>query len=279
MRDYAVRAGPGCGELAQFGTVAGESQPTTRMPRCRRPPLPASIPPLQRKPAAPTSRRWPIALGEGAAAVVHVRTDVLDLDISLQGGTFTRADLLRYPKVKGGRRPRAAHESDGPDSLYLLQSGLHGPTRRRATDPSRAIPERAPGLPARQRAELRVPLTWTDGRRHGHEDLRLPPGSNTASTSSTTSTTRPAPWEAAPYAQIVRNDPPTKRSMFNVESYAFHGPAFYDGTKYRKLNITDEDDRRLDVEATNGWIARLQHHFVGAVVPPSDATYRFTLER
>ncbi|HXO16416.1 MAG TPA: membrane protein insertase YidC, partial [Steroidobacteraceae bacterium] len=86
-----------------------------------------------------------------------------------------------------------------------------------------------------------------------------------------------APWTARPYAQILRNDPPTKRSMFDVESYAFHGPAIYDGTKYRKLDITDTQDSHLSLEVRDGWLAALQHHFVSAVVPPRGAPYRFTL--
>ena len=45
-------------------------------------------------------------------------------------------------------------------------------------------------------------------------------------------------WTARPYLQILRNDPPTKRSYFNVSSYAFHGPALDDGDTYRKLNQT-----------------------------------------
>ena len=40
-----------------------------------------------------------------AATLVHVRTDVLDVAISTQGGTIERADLLAYPRVKGGAEP------------------------------------------------------------------------------------------------------------------------------------------------------------------------------
>jgi YidC/Oxa1 family membrane protein insertase len=65
--------------------------------------------------------------------------------------------------------------------------------------------------------------------------------------------------------------------MFNVESYAFHGPALWDGAKYRKLDTADKDDSHLAVDVRNGWIAALQHHFVSAIVPPVGMPYRFTL--
>ena len=84
-------------------------------------------------------------------------------------------------------------------------------------------------------------------------------------------------YETRPFAQIVRNDPPTKRSYFNVDSYAYHGPAIYDGTKYRKLDPTNRDDMHLALEVRDGWLAALQHHFVSALVPPKGAPWVFSL--
>src|ERR1700733_12409817 len=52
-------------------------------------------------PAAAASAPGIIEPATANAPHVHVRTDVLDMDISLQGGSITRADLLRYPRVKG----------------------------------------------------------------------------------------------------------------------------------------------------------------------------------
>ena len=42
--------------------------------------------------------------------------------------------------------------------------------------------------------------------------------------------------------------------MFDVDSYAFKGPAYYDGTKYQKLKIDDEDTA-LDRDISRGWVA------------------------
>src|SRR5205807_3624278 len=67
-------------------------------------------------------------------------------------------------------------------------------------------------------------------------------------------------------------------SMFNVETYAYHGPVFFDGKKYKKLDTTDSADSHLSMDVTNGWIAALQHHFVSAIVPPKDQKYHFTLK-
>jgi len=70
--------------------------------------------------------------------------------------------------------------------------------------------------------------------------------------------------------------PRTKRSMFNVETYAYHGPALYDGKKYRS-SIQPTATTVTGCRRHQRWIAALQHHFVTAIVPAKDEPYRFTL--
>jgi YidC/Oxa1 family membrane protein insertase len=212
-----------------------------------------------------------------SAPVVHVRTDVLDIDIGTIGGTIQRADLLGYPKVKGETSPVRLENQDDPQSIYLLQSGLTGtpptPSHLTALQSAKSSYDLGTGN------ELRVPLTWTNDNgvqvtktfifRRGEYAIDIEYDVENHSN---------APWSAAPYAQILRNDPRTKRSMFNVETYAYHGPAFFDGKKYKKLDTADKDDSHLSVDVSNGWIAALQHHFVSAIVPPKDQKYHFTLK-
>ena len=85
-----------------------------------------------------------------------------------------------------------------------------------------------------------------------------------------------AAWTYAPYTQLRRYNPPVERSMFNTDSYAFKGPAYYDGAKYQKLKMTDKDTA-LDRQISGGWLAALQHHFVAAVVPPAGESWHYKL--
>jgi YidC/Oxa1 family membrane protein insertase len=216
---------------------------------------------------------------EATAGTVRVRTDVLDIEIGLAGGTLVTADLPKYPRVKGQPEPVRLLNRDSPDTLYVLRTGLAGPddasrpTHLAAFTSAQSDYALTPGLD-----ELRVPLTWSDGQgvsvtktfvfRRGQYriDIDYAVRNGTA-----------MPWDVVPYAQIVRNDPPTKRSMFNVETYSFHGPAIYDGIKYRKLNVGDADDRHLTIDVKSGWLAALQHHFVTAIVPQAGVGYQYTL--
>ena len=65
--------------------------------------------------------------------------------------------------------------------------------------------------------------------------------------------------------------------MFNVETYAFRGPAIFDGETYKKLNIEDKEDQSMSRTITNGWVAALQHHFVAAIVPAAGKPYQYEL--
>lgn len=277
VRDYTLPPTAVSAPITQMsGATKGGQDLESAVPQAASSQTPSSAASAVAAPGSLNAEEVPPAAG--TANVIHVRTDVLDLDISEQGGTLQRVDLLRYPKVKGGREPVRLMNRDSAQTLYLLQSGLTGPA-------SSAHPTHlSPYTSARQEyalgstGELRVPLTWTDG--NGVEVTKtyvFRRGQYRVDVQYAVSNRSDAVWRGAPYAQIERSDPPVGHSMFNVETYAFRGPAMWDGGKYRKLKITDEDDRKLDREVRDGWVAALQHHFVGAIVPPAGQQWRFTL--
>jgi YidC/Oxa1 family membrane protein insertase len=229
-------------------------------------------------PAANTASAEPAEGAAASAPHVHVHTDVLDLDISLEGGTLQRADLLRYPKVKGGSEPVRLMNEDSAETWYVLKTGLAGPGD---PHPTQLAIFSSPNLQydLGSASQLVVPLTWTDG--HGvtvTKTFTFHRGGYRIGLDYSVDNRSSAPWQAAIYAQILRYDPPSARSIFfNVEGNAFHGPAIYDGAKYRKLKIDNAEDAHLAAEVRNGWLAALQHHFVSAIVPAADTTNRMTL--
>jgi len=275
LRDYTPKPGAVITNTRGAGnSVSAATKPrdlSTAVPQASSSRVEASSTPAQTNPTE-------VIAPPASAGLVHVRTDVFDLDISEEGGTLQRVDLPGYPKVKGGNVPVRLMNKDSAETLYLLQMGLTGPANTARPTHLAALSSDRHEYELGNAAELRVPLKWSDGHgvevtktyifRHGQYriDVRYDVENHSG-----------AAWQAAPYAQILRNDPPTKRSMFNVETYAFHGPALYDGAKYRKLNVKNEEDRHLALEINNGWVAALQHHFVSAIIPAKDTPYRYTL--
>ncbi|MFI4905892.1 MAG: membrane protein insertase YidC [Steroidobacteraceae bacterium] len=213
------------------------------------------------------------------APSVHVVTDVLDAEISLAGGELRRVDLLAYPQAKNTPDvPVRLLNRDAPDSLFVLQSGL-APVNDEFAPTHQALYStdvRELRLKSGQQ-ELKLPLQWSDG--HGvtvTKTLSFRRGQYQIGLDYQVQNGSAAPWSFAPYAQILRYNAPVDRSYFRPDSYAFKGPAIYDGIKYQKFDI--QKNPVLDQSIKSGWLAALQHHFVAAIVPPADAAYRYQLQ-
>ena len=283
MTDYGPKPGANTAATQVTGTSRAPTAPSndlsSKIPQATNPEAsktePSGTSDHKEAPPSPEAE----AAKTSSAQTVHVRTDVLDVDISTSGGTITRADLLKYTKVKGEAELVRLENEDSPQTQYVLQSGLIGPG-------GGSYPTHLALLSAAQtsydldgKQELRIPLTWTNNQgvtvtrtfifRRGQYSIEVEDSVQNHSG---------APWDAAPYAQLLRNDPRTKSSMFNVESRAFHGPAVDDGSKYRKLDFSpDSEDSHYSKEITNGWIAAVQHQFISAVIPPKNLPYKITL--
>ena len=222
-----------------------------------------------------------VAAQASAAGKLHIRTDVLDVDASLAGAELTRADILQYPQHKDDpTTPVRLFNTDSPDTQFLFQSGLTTGEAGRA-EPNHKAPFTSAAAEYRlaDGADvLEVPFTWTDGAglsvtktfvfRRGsyHVDLRYRVTNAGA-----------APVRLASYAQFLRHSLGNERSMWDPDTYAFRGPAYYDGKAYQKLDIEDSDDQSLSQSVTDGWIAAMQHHFVAAVVPAPKQPYQYEL--
>ena len=285
MHDYPEAPPPAAGVLTN-GTSAAAPAPALggAAPALTAPATPAAqSPPAPLGTAAPTASAGSASMSVSstlapAAPLVHVVTDVLDVQVSLQGGELTRADLLRYPLIKGQATPVRLLNRDSDESLFVLQSGLAGPAGAampthlaRFTAPVSVL-RLAPG-----QTEVRLPLSWTDGAgitvtkiytfRRGQYAIDLDYEVHNASS---------APWEFAPYAQLLRNNEPVVSSYFHPESYAYKGPAYDDGHKYEKLKM-GKDPPTLDQHVQGGWLAAMQHHFVAAIVPPPGSPWHYQL--
>jgi len=240
------------------------------------PELPSAPGPAAAVPAAATQVPATSAVA-AAAPSVRVVTDVIDMDISLQGGDLLRADLLQYPRDKKPGSPAVRLLSTDDATYGVVRSGLRAADGR--AEPTHLALYTAPATEFRLAPgaqELRVPLTWTDGQGVTvTKTYVFKPGQYAVEVIYDVQNASGADWNAASYVQFARHVYSQSRSMFDVESYAFRGPAVYDGEKYQKLSV-DKDDEAFRQAFADGWMAEMQHHFVAAAVPPKGETYDFS---
>ncbi len=295
LRDYPPAAPPVAAQGAAAASGAANGTGTTlgtAVPQAGAPSAPEAVAPSAATTAGatpangaaafnavPAAAAAPGAAAQQAAPLVHIVTDVLDVQVSLDGGELTRADLLSYPQVKGETTPVRLLNRDSAESLFVLQSGLTGGAAGVAM-PTHLARFAAPSTEWSLQPgadQLRVPLSWTDGKgvtvtktyifRRGRYQIDLEYSIANASN---------AAWPYAPYMQLLRNNEPIATSYFHPESYAYKGPAFDDGHKYQKLKLGKEPPT-LDQQIDGGWLAAMQHHFVAAMVPPVGAPWHFQL--
>ena len=233
------------------------------------------------KPAAVSPEAAPIEAAAVSIGKIHVVTDVLDLDLNLAGGELIRADLPKYPREKDDpTTPVRLFNTDTKDSQFLFQSGLtSGETGRAEPNHKAEFSATASEYRMAEGAdELRVPLNWSDGAGLSvTKTFVFHRGSYAVEIRYDVTNGSGAPIRLASYAQLLRHWEVVKRSMWNVETYAFRGPAIYDGEKYEKLKVEDKDDQALSRSITNGWVAALQHHFVAAIIPMAGQPYQYEL--
>ncbi len=277
LHDYERQATPAV--QTSTGTAPAASSPANTLAN--------SVPQTANAAPAAASANQPAQAASSAEAPtapdmpVRVSTDVLDIGINLKGGELDQADLKEYPLRKDTPNIPVRLLSYEPQaSLYLLQSGLTGtageaaPTHLALWKSGQQSFALAPGA-----NELRVPLTWSDGQgmtvtktfifKRGQYAIGL--DYDVKNDSAT-------PRKLASYAQILRHWEHASRSYFDVETYSFKGPAVYDGTKSKDLNVESDTDAKYSATITNGWLASLQHQFVAAVVPPASQPYQYQLQ-
>jgi YidC/Oxa1 family membrane protein insertase len=230
-------------------------------------------------PAAPGATEAPQqgAQTESGAPSIRVTTDVLDIEISTQGGTLQKAVLTKYPVAK-----------DQPDTLVELLSNAQGELGRiesgvRAVDGGPEATHLSTFESLQDRYDLGgaddmvVPLAWTDESGVVIEKrYRFKRGSYAIDLEQEVSNASADLWRGAEYVRIKRHSQEQERSMFNVDSYSFAGPIIYNGEKSEKLKRDDLlEDGKYEFYSQQGWFGSIQHHFLSAVVPQPGTEYKY----
>jgi YidC/Oxa1 family membrane protein insertase len=169
--------------------------------------------------------------------------------------------------------------STNVDNLGVIQTGLNAAGESPKPD-HRAIfsaPLRTYTLGSAD--ELVVPLTWTDGNGISVvKTIRFERGSYRIDITHELQNASDTEWRGAEYGQLLRRSSENERSMFDVDSYSFDGSIIYTGEKSEKLKHEDlVEDGAFSVQAVNGWVGTIQHHFLSVLVPPADDAYNYNV--
>ncbi len=245
---------------APVGTPAGQaSVPTSGA-------SPSAAVPVSAAPAAPRER-------------FEVVTDVLRLSFDSEGGSLVRAELLQHADLAGDKKNFVLLD-ESSQRVYVAQTGLIGaatlpnhktvmavqPGPRALTDGTDALSVRfeSPDL-----GGIKLVKTWTV--RRGAYDIAV---------KHEVINTGAAAVEPKLYLQLVRdgNKPAGESSFYST----FTGPAVYtQDKKYQKVDFKEIEDNKADFakEASDGYVAMVQHYFASAWLLPEGARREFFMRK
>ena len=215
----------------------------------------------------------PVVPGEqtaqaAAAPRTVVETDLLRAEVSAQGGDIVRLELKQH-KASGEAGGNFVLLDDGTTRhQYAAQSGLIGeglPTHKtlfqlpagelRLKDGENAVELRLQA-PEHNGVQVTKVMRFARGSYLIDVAYEIRNGSGQA-------------FAPHAYFQLTRDGNPAEQvEAFGVTT--FTGPAFYtDANKFQKVQFADitEGDAKFPKTAADGWVAMVQHYFVGAWLP------------
>jgi len=221
----------------------------------------------------------PAAAGEHP--VISVKTDVLDVEIDLTGGTAVSAYLLDYPVRQKEPENKVRLLTPRGDELFIAQSGLlshqEAPNHTSQYHSETMEYELSEGA-----TELRVPMTWVSDKgvqvtktyvfRPGEYEVRVLHEVNNRSGES---------WSGSRYDQLQRSVPGDQESagFTNPGRYSFVGIGFYNPEdKFDKVDFDDVAEDPYKKPSKGGWLAMIQHYFFTAWIPPAEEEATFSTQ-
>ncbi|MDH5648336.1 MAG: membrane protein insertase YidC [Gammaproteobacteria bacterium] len=259
-QEWQLEYGPKQGPAAVTETTAKQnSQTVPATPDVVLPQQGAGVPVAAKQAELPSDSR------------ITVTTDLIEVAIDSYGGDIRSLKLLKHPV--------AANEPDSPfpllresgDELFIAQSGLIGKDGRYPSHDTRySVTKTLYQLPSDQN-QVEVALNWKspEGVRFSkiftfHRDsyvIDIRYEINNASRSVR---------KVHQYGQFRRNHADKSMGLTALPTYA--GGAIYTPEEhYEKITFSDMTDQPLKRNVKGGWVALLQHYFVGSWMPgPED---------
>ncbi len=207
--------------------------------------------------------------------LIRVNTDTLDLQIDTRGGTIVDAKLMQYPVSVDIPEIKFQLLSQRFNDYFIAQSGLLGADKARTPTHEamfRAVQDTY--TLADDADQLVVDLTWQapDGLTV-IKRFTFQRGSHAIQLSHRVQNDSDQLWKGRDYRQFQRSEPADSGNFF---MYTYTGGAIYSPQdKYQKYDFAELNAGELNQNVVNGWIAMLQHYFLGAFIPPPDNNQHF----
>ena len=232
-------------------------------------------------PAAKPSAAMPDGASPAKGEIVRISTDLIAVEVDTLGATLKRVELLRHKDSKDLSRSLVLL---GPEHHYEAQSGLAGEGGPNHRTFWRAEPGERALAAGRDEVTLVLSATGKDGAQV-RKTYTFKRDSYVIDVALEVQNAGSAPLGAYAYFQLTHDGKPETNTNTVAETFgaqSFIGFAVYtDERKFEKVYPSDLDKGRSDhvKQATNGWLAFVQHYFVSAWLPPQGVPRDYVTEK
>ena len=256
-------------------STSSESTPANTKPQD----LPTAIPstaPTAQAPATGTPSTTPAQAAIVSHQRVHVKTDLLDVDIDTTGGDIRRVALLKYPKHINTPDQPVEFFDDRLPHLFVAQSGLLSSTGQSVDHHTVFTSDKTDYTLAAGDKELKVVLHWKgDNGLIVTRTYTFHRDSYVIDMNVAVDNTTAKDWSGRLYCQLQRTEvADTDKSRF-VNTFmgaVVSSPA----NKYQKIKFKDMAGWKPEESfIKGGWVAMVQHYFLGAWIPSKDTAIHF----
>lgn len=224
----------------------------------------SSVPPSVSEKA---SMQTPVTTKLESNERVTVDTDLLHVEIDTQGGDLRVAELRKHSiSLDQLKTPLRLLEDSGP-RIFIAQSGLIGHGGALPSHKSRYTAESSHYELAKDQDALTVRLNWS-----GPEGLRVTKNYTfhrneyRVDMRYEVSNAGRKLRDVYLYAQFLRSHEESKSGFTSLPTYT--GGVIYTQEKhYEKIDFDHMRDKPLKRDAEGGWVAMVQHYFLGAWLP------------
>ncbi len=252
--------------------------PVATAPGPANPTAPAAVPGQDVPTVASVAHAAPGAQALGGGQRVRVITDLFEAEIDTMGGDLRRVGLRTYPEsVQQPDRPFLLLQDGGAD-FFIAQSGLvalnNGPAPNHYAP---FVAERTEYRLADGQDMLEVRLTWSDSS--GVKVIKtytFRRGSFLVELNQRVENGGASDWQGGQYRQFQRVPPKVASSFFGSGVITYTGAVVSTpAQRYEKISFDDIAKQELNQTVKDGWIAMIQHYFLGAWLPNPGETEDF----
>lgn len=197
--------------------------------------------------------------------LIHVKTDVLNVDIDSASGNIISASLPKYSVSLQDKTPVELLSSN-PQNLYVAQAGLVDAENNSALDIKYKASQTSYELqPGQQNVTVNLVGTAAKGlvvtKQYVFTRGQYPIALNYSVKNSANKA-----WSGSLYTQLIRRKPAAEEHHMGQSHYV--GAAISSSEiPYKKLPFSDFDTSTVNDAHAGGWVAMLQQYFLSAWIP------------